>query len=411
VYADDNRGGAALTSVAVDTVRRAFPGSRVSLITLVADAELEQTHRHTTREHPDVELLPAAIPVPSGPLGGLRALLRSGLLLAGLDGRTPTPGTIRVREADVVIGKGGQAFSVRSLRGLLGFWLTLFPITLASRLGIPTVLYGVTIGPYRRWQPSRALAGLVLRRVSLVMARDARSESEALRLGVPRERVVQVPDTVFALPAPPAELEAEVRARVGLDGVRFGAVTIATPLEEDHELFDCLGHALERLLERGVVERIAVVLQTDGPTTSDARASEAFVRRLGSPRVMLVRDDLSHRELCALYGSAAFTLACRIHSAILSLIAGTPAFPVSRHTTVKADDIFATLGLQRFVVRVEGPPEALVATADRLAESIQETVERGESGREEIREAVTRTRAETEVAVAHLQRVVAYEPA
>jgi polysaccharide pyruvyl transferase WcaK-like protein len=223
-------------------------------------------------------------------------------------------------------------------------------------------------------------------------------------MGVDPRRLEQVPDAVFFMTPPPIEKVQELSRRLGLEQNSFGAITITTSKgAHDSELFEFLETVVQDVLERQIVQQIAVVLQTDGPATSDRVASRAFVDRLSHPYIRLVDADLPPEDLVALYGGAAFTLGCRIHSAIFSVIAGTPAFPISRKTTVKADDIFRTLGLGRFVVRIEGPPEAQGRVARRLVQDIERAVLGGKAARERMFEATARLRKGQDLAVSRLR--------
>ena len=370
VYADDNRGGSAITAATIEAVRRAFPGCAVSLITTTDSADdLSTTHRHTMRSFPDVEVLPAILAAPKGPLAGIRAVLRSLLLLAAPRSPRRNLSLQRVRQADLVIGKGGQVFSLRrGIRGVAGLWLVLFPVILAARLGITRCLYSVTVGPYGTRDMSRALAGWILRRMNLVLVRDARSRSEVLRLGVKPGAVVQIPDCVFSLVRDTRSRVESLLEEYGLERRRFCTVTITRPApNEEPPIFEYIGGILEPLLDRGAVDRVLIVVQADGKVKSDLKPSEDLLRHLSDSRVAIVREDLSVEDLMTLYEASAFTLGGRIHSAILSLVAGTPGFPLLRTGAIKAESIFGTIGLGRWVARVDLPASHWVELIDRVA--------------------------------------------
>lgn len=406
VFSDDNRGGAAITAGAIETARRAFPECTISLVTVTAPND--ELYRHTKRRYPGAEILPPLVEVGKGPLTGTRALIRSLLILAS-PGRYVQRRTVsRIAEASIVIGKGGQLFSPkRRMRGLAGFWMAILPLVLARRLGIRTAFHGITIGPYPPRALAATLAGWILRRVDLVLVRDARSYEEARALGVDPLRLDQVPDAAFSLSPSAKERAQELSQELGLGQNAFGALTITTSRgAHDYELFEFLENVVREVLERRIIQEMLVVLQTDGPTASDRLASQTFVDRLGHPNVRLLDRDLSPEELMSLYGSAAFTVGCRLHSAILSLIAGTPAFPISRTTTVKADDVFRTLGLEQFVVRIGGTQEAQVVLARRLVDAIQAVVTEGQGARDKINAATATLRQTQDVAVRGLRALI-----
>lgn len=390
VYADDNRGGAAITSAAIDIVQRTFPGCTVTLVAVGDDAgRIPETHRHTLRDHPDVEIVSAAVPALRGPLPAARAAGRALWWLVA-PRRASTPAIRAVREADLVLGKGGQAFRVRSgMSGALALWLAMFPLLYAKRLGIPAAVYGVTVGPFEKHGGSRILTGWILRRLDLVFVRDALSYREAGKLGVKRHRRVAVPDSVLAMEPPSMDAVASIRTRLGLTGASFGAVTVNRPGPRDSApLYGYLEAVLRPLLDDGLVDRVLVVVQTDGSVKSDRGSSQAFVDHMDDPRVTLLHEDLSARDLCALYSAASFTVGGRIHSAILSLVGGTPAYPLLRERGRKADSIFRSVGLEDDVVRLDRP-------AEHYAARIAEAVAAGEQRRATVRATVASARDTT----------------
>lgn len=359
VYSDDNRGGAAITAATVDAVRDAFPDASIGLVTMLNDGPASAGHHRHTEQTVDADTLPAAIRVGGGRLGPSLAVLRSLVTLGfgrRLIGGTPT--LRRLADADVVVAKGGQLFRPFSWRGLPGLWLSGFPLVFARRCGVPTAAFAISIGPF---QPNRAgrasskVVGLILRRCSAVLARDDASLELAIELGVPSERVHRVPDAVFATEPPPAELTAEVLQRIGLDGARFVAITATNHMsipEAEAVINPELVSVVRALLDGGVVDRVAVVLQTDGAGTSDRTASLRFLELLSDDRAVLVDEDFGVAELMALYRGARLTIGGRVHSNIFSVVVGTPAFPFE-YWGSKALNLFEPIGLGDLVLRIE----------------------------------------------------------
>jgi polysaccharide pyruvyl transferase WcaK-like protein len=272
-------------------------------------------------------------------------------------------------------------------------WLTLFPLALASRSRVPTAVLPSTVGPFRHW-PSRALSQWVLRRTSLIMVRDGRSQRQVLAMGVDAARVVRIPDGVFRSRRPTVAESRAVADRLGFGDVRFGAVTVRTmparsgrSTEDVKRFYDSMAETIRILLARDIVDRIAVVLQIEGHNESDARPAAELLKAVNDPRVRPVPSGLSPDELIAFYGAAQFVITSHLHSSIFSLVAGTPAFPFSL-LGEKVDGVFEDLGLQRFVVNGRRFDPAT------LAETVAQTTANGESVRTEIRQAVDAAGAE-----------------
>jgi polysaccharide pyruvyl transferase WcaK-like protein len=401
-FADDNRGIAALTHAAIEDLRQAFPECRISMIAVENGRQDAHPFSYTMARHPDIEVLPPLVGIPTGPLGGLRAFFRSLLFLLKRPGKA-SPAIERTLGADLVVCRGGyHSFKDRpGLGGVVSMWLTTFPIILGNRFGIPTVILPSAIGPFRHW-PSRLLSGWILGRAALVLVRDQRSYREVLSLGVHPARVVQVPDGVFAHRAPSAAECETVAARLGFGGARFAAMTVrygsGTP-DQVRVFLDNLRAVVRLLLDRGTVDQVAIVVQVDGRFASDAEDSSEFARLVNDPRVRLVTGNLSPDDLVAFYGAAVITIACRLHSSIFSLVAGTPAFCFSMAGT-KTEGVFEGLGLADFVVPCPRFDPRVLANA------VEKAVNAGESLRGKIRQSITAARAQAERTAGLIRSVI-----
>jgi polysaccharide pyruvyl transferase WcaK-like protein len=365
VYADDNRGGAALTATAIEAARL-VGATTVTLLTLSTNDDLGRAFRHTRRDYPDVVILPAVITKRRGALGTAAAILTSLVYLAAPRSAAArlSPGLRAILDADVVMGKGGQLFRRFPIRGGTGFWLSAFPLVFASRHGIRSAAYGISIGPYDGARFAEWLAGVVLRRLDVVFPRDEPSRQLAVSLGVRPDAIVPMPDSAMLL-TPPTEREIdEARQRHGLSGQRFAVVTINESMTREavrQGVFTSLRTCVRVLLEQSAIDRVLVVIQTGGLTT-DLDASRDFESFVGDPRVTVFDADLGYRELLALYGGAEFVTGGRVHSTIFAVIAGRPGFPID-YVTPKAQAIFAGLGLDDL-------PIALPCSGEDMASKI-----------------------------------------
>jgi colanic acid/amylovoran biosynthesis protein len=106
-------------------------------------------------------------------------------------------------------------------------------------------------------------------------------------------------------------------------------------------------------LRQGLTQRIALVAHCRGPTaTEDDRIPTAqLARELRGEAVCSVEDDLSARELAAFYSHGELTIGTRLHSVILSLVAGTPAFAVS-YFGPKTQGVMQMLGMDQYWVNL-----------------------------------------------------------
>jgi polysaccharide pyruvyl transferase WcaK-like protein len=245
----------------------------------------------------------------------------------------------------MVVSKGGQVFrDYHHIRGVLGFWLTVFPLVLAKRCGRPVAAIGSQVGPFEE-RPSRVLARFVLRRLDLLVTRDPISFAEARRLGVASERVRLLPDLAWVLPVPDDDEVEKQLAVNGLDGSRFAIVTIGNTAwtDEGAVFMRNLASLLQRLLVADVIDRVVLAVQTHGPRSSDLELSRRLSELIDDDRAEVRVLDGSPRELMALHRGAAFTIGGRVHSAVMSAASGAPTFPVGRE--LKSWAIFWGMGM------------------------------------------------------------------
>lgn len=361
-FPDDNKGGAAVTAATVDAIRDAFGDCEVGLIA-VRDGDLAHRFRHTRARHRSVRVLPPPLPVGARLFAGAQTVLKSLIHLWRRPNLEMPPAFQYLLTADLVVSKGGHYFVEQStLRGLFGLWMTAYPMAFAARHGTPTVISGATVGPLQG-RGSKLVNGFVLRRMDLVMVRDPASRTECLALGLDGSKVVTLCDSAFYLRPPGDDARRRTLERLGLDGVRFAAVTVRDmPRGQRDRLYEQLWSVLQAMVGDGLIDRVVVIVQVGRPEDagrtarrdgriqegSDLACSRDFVARFAEHEAMLMSEDLSPEELVGVYAGASFTIACRLHSAILSLLGSTPSFPVA--VVPKVVNVFDGLGLGHHVV-------------------------------------------------------------
>lgn len=159
-------------------------------------------------------------------------------------------------------------------------------------------------------------------------------------LGVRESAIVEVPDIVLGMEPPTADAVQQACRQAGVSSGHYATMTVQLKNRRERRALDleALARAAEVLLAQPNIHEVLVVDQA-----GDGADSRDLVARIG-PRARLIADDLSPEELVALYGGSVITVACRLHSAIFSLVAGTPAIAISV-TPLKAEGVYASVGL------------------------------------------------------------------
>ena len=396
VWHDDNKGDSAIAEAVLMLLLEARPGAGVTLAAML-DADhpgYATAFRHLARARPEATVVPSPIPkLERSRAAGdtVRAMLRSVSGLAALALRQRTPLAEAIRRSALVVANGGHTLYAQ--RGP-GAWIRLlrilYPYWLARRLGRPYVVFGQSLGPFDG-TVGRAWVGGVLRGAERVLVREELSRDVALALRVLPERVAVVPDPAFALTPSATDRVRAVQARAGLAPGRHWVVTVRQAyeatgrVEATARFVDEMARFIDLALHRGLVSRVAIVAHTLGPVPSEddrspARALHARVRASGA---ILVEDDLSPRELAALYGDAAWVVGTRFHSVILALVGGAPTLAVSYFgpktrgimQMLEMDDLcldLATFDAERAIERIEAAdPTAIASNARSTIEAFR----------------------------------------
>lgn len=346
LFGDINRGGAAITA---ETLRALLAlGAQVSAVSVRTDPPAT-SHPHTSKAFPEVPILPAPLEVRGGPLRGLRQIIKSLYFLANPKSRHLPEALRQVAASKAVFSKGGYVFVDRaSIKSLMSMWTTVFPLIFARRMGVPTATFPTSISPQEHFG-SKLLNKWLLTGMTFVSPRDPLSATAARALGVEERNIVEVPDIVLGMAPPSDSAIAEACRNASVERGRFATMTIHLKNRDStREMdLDALASAGRGLLSMDGIDEVLVVDQAGDPTDTRALLSQI------GPGARLVDHDASPEELVALYGGSVLTVACRLHSAIFSLVAGTPAIAVSV-TPLKAEGVYTSLGLpSQWVVPID----------------------------------------------------------
>ena len=265
----------------------------------------------------------------------------------------------RYASQDLLVSTGGTYFVER-----YGIWLKVIEMDVAQALGVPSVFYTQSMGPFKSASNKRAMRRIT-RRADLVVLRDERSREHLLEIGVPADKIRVAADAVFTYadqsrwrPAPdvPAHVAISVRAWP------FAA-------DRGRGYFDALARLTCHLVANGArVTFISTCQGIEEYWTDDGRDAQALADGLPSDvRASVEVERAYHRpeELLDILSGVDLTIATRMHMAILSLSAGTPVLPIAYE--FKTQELFGRLGLADHVTTLDGSSgSALVAAYERF---------------------------------------------
>lgn len=323
-----------------------------------------------------------------------------------------TPWIAFLEEADLVGDvRGGDSFSdiygmERFITGFLMAWTVLL-------VKGNIVQFPQTYGPYKRLV-SRLLAGYLLRRSSVVIARDAMSRRVAQDLVGPNREVWLSPDVAFSLDSvQPKRLELEPPLSgsiplgvlgLNVNGLMYnGGYTRKNMFDLQLDYRNFLPRLVEAILMEfpGELWLVPHVYAPPGNVESDPdacwRVREAIPEAL-KPRVRIVKGEYDCRELKGIIGRMDFFIGSRMHSCIAALSQGIPCVGIAYSR--KFQGVFETVGMGDWVVdgREVADDEAIAHVMDlyhKRDEVSSELKRRAEQARKELQETFERLFGET----------------
>ena len=393
-YHDSDKGGGGMVAGAVAAIREGC-GARgergeISLLYRFSedDPKFAGAARLTAPAFPDCPVHPAPISSRRGPglawlSWGLRVVVLGTLRLVA-PGWSRHPGVVAMRQADLILFKGGnfyRSWSRNAAADLIAMILLLYPAILAARMGKPYAFVSHTFGPFHT-AVSRRIVRRVLSGAVYVSTRESRSSTILRQCGVPASRVKVTPDFGFGASPASDERAHELLRCHALNSRDFVAFTARPWFYADRrtgqtQAFDAYlaGAAalLDHALESGV-SRAALVVQNDGAHSvnePDLPVLESVRARMRhKDRAVIIDHDYPYDDLCAIYGQARLTIGTRLHSCIFSFVAGTP--PIAIAYSHKAPGIMQMMGLAEYALDIAA---LSIEDGKRLIQSVFEDEE------------------------------------
>jgi len=198
-------------------------------------------------------------------------------------------------------------------------------------MGVPVMKLSQALGPFQA-RLNRTIAGWVLARCSLVVARGKRSAEHLRELGLPN--AFQLSDTAFAMSVSNADsVEAErilQKLRLNQPFVILSPSRVVERLVGETRYHAEMKSVVAGLLNKGhSVLILAHSLGRGSSKNNDTVVCEQLAAAVqGDSRVHLIGDLENARVLRAIIGRAHLFLGCRFHSIVSSLIMGVPTIVI-----------------------------------------------------------------------------------
>lgn len=273
-----------------------------------------------------------------------------------------TPWVKTAAEADFVGDiRGGDSFS--DIYGMRRFLLNFLMVWTVVLVKGTIVQFPQTYGPYKN-PLARWLARFLLKRSSVIIARDKRSQKLAQNLVGPEQEVLLCPDVAFSLesvrpdrieldppfagPVPPGIVGLNVNglmynggySRKNMFGLKLNYATFLTQLVV----------ALLREYS-GELWLVPHTFAPDGDVESDPEACRKLRDALPlevRARVRIVTREYDQHEIKGVIGQCDFFIGSRMHSCIAALSQGVPCAGVAY--SMKFAGVFESVGMESWVV-------------------------------------------------------------
>jgi polysaccharide pyruvyl transferase CsaB len=265
--------------------------------------------------------------------------------------------------------------------------MILATVTFAKQIARKRVaMSNIGVGPLMTPRGNQ-LARWILSQVDFLSVRDDRSLQTVLRLGIPANKVILVPDAVFAnppqvfIPKPGGPLLSNGKTRIALN------LNYDIENRSAWESFlEKLAAALMRLHEGTPVEIHALPMQSKFKDNDDLSILKKFSTRI--PEISFItHDPQTAQEAAQIMAECDLILAERLHTLVIASILGIPFFGLVYD--VKVQELVDYVGMSDHCVNINQPFEL-----QTLFEGIEGVLDNSKSIRAHLLERSTLLRAE-----------------
>ena len=373
-YHDSAKGGTAilwgLIYAIIDSLRRNNIEEQVEIGAVYRFSEDDPRYntatRHTSKKFPELKLYGS--PYRTYAPYTKRSLTKRAFGISVLFLRlcfpsiSSNPATEAIKDADIVICKGGDYFkSRRHPLNIVGMFTVLYPLLLCIRLNKKFFIVSHKVGPL--YYPGTYLLKYVFNKARFVSAREAISQKILQEVGV--NNVEITPDTAFYLQHRDKKEVAPLLERYGLKYKKFAVIiarywnfpnseTATERVELYQNYLSTLAMTADYLVQR-YVEKVALVVHTLGhheESEDDSKPINIIYEKVENKgSVKVINEDLAPDMLAGLYHSARIAIGTRLHSVILATASGTPSIAIAY--LYKTYGVMPMLNLKNYVIDID----------------------------------------------------------
>lgn len=376
VYSEDNKGDAALLSVLLSDVRRAYPEATLTILTL------DSVPARHTFEGVSVKksfMFYSLNKFRSRPMMLLNSLVIMGSTTLwafanrafGL--RLPLPRTLRevceeYESSDLILPVGGGYLrsQKKGVGSLLNVTQLLHPYIISKLLRKPTILYTQSIGPFASEAETQLVKHVLNTCVNAAIIREEISMKLLSSIGVdiPLHRSV---DSGFAF-RPRVTYDLRKKLFIKDDQLIFGMTARQWLPEEQQEKYELAIVETVKHIVKTYNAKVVLIPQVTAEfhNDDDRLVHNRIASLVKNPdKVIALGDNLSHAEIKAAYDSLDYLIGTRFHSVIFSLTSLVPALAIEYEH--KTGGIMRDLALDKWVIKMEDVTAGkLISMVDQL---------------------------------------------
>jgi polysaccharide pyruvyl transferase WcaK-like protein len=231
--------------------------------------------------------------------------------------------------------------------------MILATVTFAKQIARKRVaMSNIGVGPIMTPRGEQ-LARWILRQVDFLSVRDIKSMNTVLKLGIPAEKVLLVPDAVFANSADVfLTKESTIQPRQGKTRI---ALNLNYDIENRNAwepFLDKLVSALTKLNEMNPIEIHALPMQSKFKENDDLSVLKNFSTRIPNIPFQL-HDPQTAQEAAEVMAGCDLIVAERLHTLVIASIIGLPFFGLVYD--VKVQELVDYLGMSDHSININQP--------------------------------------------------------